>query len=448
MPERADSQQRPVGRRSRLVSFRSGTPRTPRAQQHRTASPARRAEEHAWPSGGAVQPAVAHPGAGATATAPGRVHAHRRATEPAVVSGPSPFGERPRLVFWEMTRACRLACGHCRAAAEPMPRPGELTTAEGERLIEDLRRFGEPLPLLVATGGDPLMRPDLFHLLEGARQLGFTTALAPAVTRLLNGRAIERLAACGVHGMSVSLDAPGWAHDELRGVPGTFRRSLLALRRGRSAGLAVQVNTVVMRRTLWYLPALAARLIEEGVRIWEVFFLVATGRAMAEQYITPEEAEDVCRFLLDVTGYGIAVRTVEAPFIRRVQAQRWSAVSSPGPTYSGLMERLRSAAGEAGPPRPLPPRGTLDGDGVLFIAHDGRLHPGGLLPVLLGDARQESPVSVYRNHPLLQAIRQRRFNGPCGRCAWRWACGGSRARSYAERADALGSDPACRQALA
>lgn len=349
------------------------------------------------------------------------------------------FSKQPILVFWEGTRACGLACRHCRAEAQPDPLPGELTSAEGRRLLDAIRAFGDPPPVVVFTGGDPLRRPDFWELLDYARGIGLTPAISPAVTPLLDAAAMRRLAAAGAHSVSISIDAGAAAHDELRGVPGTYARSLQAVRDALAAGLQVQVNTVVMRHTLEDLPAMAAMLLREGVPVWEVFFLVVTGRALAEQQLPPEEIGDVCRLLLDASAYGLTVRTVEGPFIRRVFADPGEG----GPTYHRLSAALRELAGPPPGRASIGRRGTLDGDGILFVAYDGRIMPGGLLPVSLGNVRTGDLVETYRSHPLLADIRVRRFHGPCGECDARDICGGSRARSFAATGDALGSDPAC-----
>jgi MoaA/NifB/PqqE/SkfB family radical SAM enzyme len=295
----------------------------------------------------------------------------------------------------------------------------------------------------VFTGGDVLMRPHLDELLAVADTLGLVTAVSPSATDRLDAEAIAMFRALGVHGMSVSIDAGAAAHDELRGVPGTHARSVAALRLAVAEGLAAQVNTVVMRSTVDDLADVAGMLLDTGVHTWEVFFLVATGRALASQYLSPDEIRDVSAFLLEATRYGLAVRTVEGPFVRRAAAQALAGTLDPGPLYHRLRDRLRELAGPARGPIRMAKTGTLDGDGILFVAHDGTIQPGGLVPIPLGNVRTDSRVRVYREHPLLQSIRARAFKGPCGVCAYRDACGGSRARAFAASGDALGSDPLC-----
>jgi radical SAM protein len=355
----------------------------------------------------------------------------------------SRFADRPALVFWETTRACLLACRHCRASAQPEPLPGELSHAEGLALLRQVAAFGPPRPVMVFTGGDVMMRPDLDALLAAARDLGLTTAVSPSATDRLDEAAIARLRALGVHGLSVSIDAGAAAHDRLRGVPGTHARSVRALRQARLSGLEAQVNTVVMRSTVEDLADVAADLLAAAVPTWEVFFLVATGRALAEEYLTPAETLDVAAFVLDTTRYGLRLRIVEGPWVRRAAEEARLGTLRPGPLHTRLTARLRERAGPPHGPIRLARAGTLDGDGILFVAHDGTIQPGGLLPVALGNVRGDSLVAVYRDHPLLRAIRARNFAGACRVCAYRQACGGSRARAFAASGDALGPDPLC-----
>jgi radical SAM protein len=353
------------------------------------------------------------------------------------------FADHPVLLFWETTRACLLACRHCRASAQPDPLPGQLGRAEGIDLLFQAAEFAPHPPVVVFTGGDVLLRPDLESLLAVARSLRLVTAVSPSATDRLNERALDRLAALGVHGLSVSIDAGPEGHDRLRGVAGTHARSVAALRAARARNFVVQVNTVVMRSTVADLPQVAATLVEAGVRVWEVFFLVATGRALASEYLTPAEVLDVCAFLVESTRYGIELRTVEAPFIRRVFDGMREGSLAPGPLYARLTADLASRLGTPSRPPHLARAGTLDGDGILFVAHDGAIHPGGLLPLPLGNVRAHRLVDVYRTHPVLQAIRARTLHGPCGECPARFACGGSRARAYAATGDPLGTDPLC-----
>ncbi len=167
--------------------------------------------------------------------------------------------QRPMLVFWETTRACLLACRHCRASAMPDPLPGELSTPEGRELIRSLTDFGRPYPVLVLTGGDVLMRTDVYDLAAYAASLKIPVALAPSVTGKLSPDAARRMREAGVKAVSISLDGavPG-THDGIRGIDGHFAQTLAAIRMLRAYGFVVQVNTVVMRDNVEELPEVAA----------------------------------------------------------------------------------------------------------------------------------------------------------------------------------------------
>ncbi len=361
------------------------------------------------------------------------------------------FVTRPLLVFWETTRACQLACRHCRASAMPTALPGELSTAEGLRLLDDLADFGRPRPILILTGGDCLMRPDLFDLVEYARGLGIPVAVSPSVTPNLTRPAMARLRGLGVKVASISLDgATAATHDAVRGVPGHFDQTLAAIRTLVDEGFKVQVNTTVMRDNVEELADVAALVQGTGAAIWEVFFLIGVGRGAASREIGPADAEDVCHFLVDASRYGFLVRTVEAPFFRRVLAWRRAAERDPaarpfslGPLHAHLSYRLRQRLGPPGGRMAAPSVSTRDGKGIIFVAFDGAVHPAGFLPLPLGNVRTESLAGLYRDHPLLRAIRGARFSGRCGACELRDLCGGSRARAFAASGDPLAEDPAC-----
>ena len=357
-----------------------------------------------------------------------------------------PLERAPRLVLWETTKACPLACAHCRAVAEPDPAPGELGTAEGVALIDELAGARRPRPVLVLSGGDCLARADLLALLEHAQAVGVPVALAPAVSPRLTPALAAGVMARGVGHVSLSLDgATPSTHDTIRRVPGHLAATVATVEMLVAAGLSVQVNTVVMPANLAELAELAVRLHRLGVGVWEVFFLVAVGRGQAMAEIGAEAAEDVCHLLVDVAERGLVVRTVEAPFYRRVQHER--ALAGAAPPRSARHARLRRTV-EAGmgpavvPVRP-PREGTRDGKGIVFVAHDGEVYPSGFLPRSLGNVRRAGLLPIYRDHPVLRAIRAGAFPGRCGACRHRDLCGGSRARAYAATGDPLGDAPAC-----
>ena len=367
-------------------------------------------------------------------------------TLPAVRRGKGPdYAQRPMLVFWETTRACALACKHCRASATMQALPGELTTTQGKDLIDQVAGFGRPYPILVLTGGDCLMRPDLFELVDYATGLGLPTALSPSVTPTLTPQMIERIVASGVKAVSISLDgAVAATHEGVRGIPDHFNDTVAAIRALAAAGLTVQVNTTVMRANVEELADVAALIKNAGAAIWEVFFLVQVGRGVSTEAVTPAEHEDICHFLFDASQHGFIVRTVEAPFFRRVVARRRA--GDPAPTsagYTTLSARLETLMG---PPAGLPraqTASTRDGKGIVFVAYDGEVYPAGFLPLGLGNVCTTPLAEIYRDNPLLKQIRATEFTGRCGSCEYADLCGGSRARAFASSGDPLGEDPAC-----
>ena len=355
------------------------------------------------------------------------------------------YAQRPMLVFWEVTRACLLACRHCRASAAPDPLPGELTGPEGRALIDQVAGFGRPYPILILTGGDCLLRPDIFEMVAHANSLGVPVAMSPSVTPMLTPEAIDRMVEAGVKAVSLSLDGatPG-THDGVRGIPGHFEQTIPAIRALVAAGLRVQINTTVMRANLHELADIAAIMAETGVAIWEVFFLVPVGRGQATGAITPEEHEQVCHFLFDSSHYGFTIRTVEAPFFRRVVVQRKAGGPAPQEApYLQLRERLVERLGPPVGRSTAHTASTRDGKGIVFVAYDGEVYPAGFLPLPLGSVRDRALVDIYRDNEVLRSIRAADFGGRCGRCEYADLCGGSRARAYAATGDPLAEDSAC-----
>ena len=355
------------------------------------------------------------------------------------------YAQRPMLVFWEVTRACLLACAHCRASATPDALPGELGTEEGRRLIDQVAGFGRPYPILVLTGGDCLLRKDTFELVEYANSLGVPVAMSPSVTPMLTDEAIHTMVECGVKAVSLSLDgATAATHDGVRGIPGHFDQTIPAIRALVAAGLKVQINTTVMRANVDELADIAALMAQTGVHIWEVFFLVHVGRGEATGAITPQEHEDVCHFLYDASHYGYIVRTVEAPFFRRVVVQRREGLPAPADElYVRLHEQLVAHLGPERGRSSAHTASTRDGKGIVFVAYNGEVYPAGFLPLGLGSVREQPLADIYRDNPTLLRIRSMEFGGRCGVCEYADLCGGSRARAYAATGEPLAEDPAC-----
>jgi radical SAM protein len=361
-----------------------------------------------------------------------------------------PFDDRPLLVFWEMTKACDLSCFHCRASAQPEPAGDELSQDEGRALIDELASMGRPRPILILTGGDCLQRPDIIELVTYASERAVPVAVAPSVSSRLTDANLHALRQHGVKTISLSLDgARASTHDAVRGIDGHFDDTIKAVATLKRCGFTVQINTTVMATNLDELADIAVLIHEMGVDVWELFFLIATGRGTEALATSAQENEDVCNFLVDAARYGFTVRTVEAPFFRRVVAQRRELrdghyrVALTGALYQRLRRRLVDELGESNAPSRTTTAATRDGKGIIFVAANGDVYPSGFLPLRLGNVRDQRLSDIYRDNPLLRLIRDAAFTGPCGACVQKQLCGGSRARAYAMSGDPLGSDPGC-----
>ena len=338
-----------------------------------------------------------------------------------------------------------LACRHCRASATTRAPAGELTTAEGRELIDQVAGFGRPHPIVVLTGGDCLLRPDLFDLVGYASLRGVPVCLSPSVTPMLDQAMIGMIASSGVKAVSVSLDgADAATHDGVRGIPGHFPDTLAAISDLVAAGVTVQVNTTVMAANVRQLADVAGLVAGTGAHMWEVFFLVQVGRGQGTGAIPAAQHDDVCHFLVDASRYRFVVRTVEAPFFRRTLTLRRDGCPPPDTQlYRELASRLTELLG---PPCRQPGAhiaATRDGKGIMFVSSTGDVYPAGFLPLSLGSMRSRSLRDLYVGSPLLRDIRAGKFGGRCGRCEYADLCGGSRARAYAASGDPLGEDPAC-----
>lgn len=359
------------------------------------------------------------------------------------------FARTPFTVAWEITRACALACIHCRAEAQPRRDPRELTTAEAFGVIDQIVDIGGPI--LIITGGDPLRRDDCFEIIERAASRGLRVAFSPSATARCTRTAIDRARDSGVSRIHISLDGPDAAsHDAFRGVRGSFERTMQILQSVQDAGLALQVGTTVSRHSIGRLPEIADLISRFGPVMWSVFFLVPTGRGQASDMVSPKEHEWAFNWLYDTAkGSPFDIRTTAAMAYRRVVIQRRRAEAesgadahprAPRPAFPNVVGAGYSFQGDMG----MSMKGVNDGDGFAFIDHIGNVCPSGFLPLPAGNLRQQPFTDIYRDSQLFQALRDRSLlKGKCGACEFRPVCGGSRARAYALTGDYLASDPSC-----
>jgi radical SAM protein len=349
------------------------------------------------------------------------------------------FNLAPFTIAWEVTRACAFACVHCRADAQHTRDPRELNTEEAKGLIDRLVDFGSPI--LIFTGGDPMMRRDLFELISYATQKGLRCSLTPTATALPTIERLQKAHEAGIRRIALSLDAPdAETHDAFRQVPGSWQRTMDILRNAQKAGLSVQVNTTVSKHNYERLDEMIPFIQEVGAVQWSVFFLVPTGRALAEKMISAEDHERIFNWLYDLSKTApFDIKSTAAPMYRRVAIERKRAEQTNGApvTFQGAGFQYADGLNR-------PTRGVNDGNGFLFISHIGEIQPSGFLPITAGNVRADDVVEVYRHSQLFTDLRSpEKLKGRCGICSYRDVCGGQRGRAYGITGDYLESDPAC-----
>ena len=318
-----------------------------------------------------------------------------------------------------------MACQHCRAEAQPRRHPDELDEKEAIHLVEQLAALAPPM--LILTGGDPLMRRDVLSIARRATDFGMRVGLSPSGTQRLLNFDFSALRDAGIDRISLSLDgATEESHDRFRGVRGTFARTLKAVEMAHDVGLSVQINTTLTRSNLHEFPDFRRLMFQLQPAMWSIFILVPTGRAGADQVPDSDDLERIFEEMADLVGNApFAIKTTEGHHFRRVLAQR-------------------GKGGDKGRQGMRSPPGIRDGRGVMFISHTGVVSPSGFLPFDCGNVRDRHPATIYRGHPLFVSLRDSdALGGKCGRCEFRKICGGSRARAYGVTGDPFAEDPAC-----
>jgi len=332
----------------------------------------------------------------------------------------------PHVVVLESTKACDLACKHCRAVALPHRLPGELETWEIKRLIDDLASSG--VKLFVVSGGDALKREDIFEILSYSSPR-ITTALSPSGSRI-DVSVAQEIKNSGVSIVSISVDGPEEIHDEFRGVRGAFKMASKAISSLQEVGVPVQINTTVSKYNVNRLEEVREAVMSFNPRYWDIFMLIPTGRATREMMISPYEGDMVMRTVAKWRLEGLNVRMTCAPYLVRVMNEMGIRPVPPDNTYG-----RRSIQGA---------RGCMAGNGYAFVAYDGTVYPCGFLPIPTGNVRHRKFSEIYDSSPVFRALRDPgKLGGKCGICEFRTVCGGCRARAFSITEDFLAEDPFC-----
>jgi len=382
------------------------------------------------------------------------------------------FDQSPFLAIWEVTQSCDLACKHCRAAAQPIPHPDELTHEEGKALIDQIAEM--QIPIFVFTGGDPLKRKDIIELIRYAASKGVHVAVTPSATPLLTRDSIQRLRDAGVVRLGISLDGScPEIHDAFRGLPGAWARTIQAIEWANEAGIPIQVHSTINRHNAGDLDNLCNLFEKLAIVMWNVFFLVPVGRGQVGDLLSGEEFEQVFGKIYELSRRAnFQIKTTEAMHYRRyllqhnLEERRVAHESSLGHGHPGATQGTGFSSygnaveneGALGPGyEPAAPtadpasrnhawatRRVNDGKGFVFISHVGNVYPSGFLPIHAGNIRETPLKEIYRNAPIFKALRDTsRLEGKCGACEYKEICGGSRARAYALTGNPLAQEPCC-----
>jgi len=345
------------------------------------------------------------------------------------------YNENPFIVIWEVTRACALKCLHCRAEAQYRADPHQLSFEEGKKLIDEIAKMENPL--FVFTGGDPLMRSDLFELARYAiEEKSLPVSMTPSATPKVTRDAIRKAKEVGLSRWAFSLDGScAEIHDHFRGTRGSYDLTMKGIEYLKEMKIPIQVNTTVSNYNLDDLEAIAEKVKDMEAVLWSLFFLVPTGRGMEKDMITADQHEEVMKWLCQIgqtMPYG--VKATEAPHYRRVFLQEKQRL---GESMAAGRAKRSDLLGRA-------PKGVNDGDGFVFISHTGDVYPSGFLPVVCGNVREQPLTEIYRSSKVMRQLRDKSLlKGKCGVCEFKEICGGSRARAYAVTGDYLESDPYC-----
>lgn len=337
----------------------------------------------------------------------------------------------PRLVAWEVTRSCNLNCVHCRAASERGPYKGELDHAKSLEILDQIALTGKPI--IILTGGEPLLREDIFDLARHGTGLGLRMVMATNGT-LLTPDITSEIKDSGIQRISISIDGAGpEEHDLFRKVPGAFEAALRGISLLKEAGVEFQINTTVTRQNVQKIDSILKMAIDLGAVAHHIFLLVPTGRAkdMINQEIDSSEYENLLHWFYNMRDkVPLHLKATCAPHYYRILRQEAHARGEKVDFENYGLDAVT--------------RGCLGGTSFCFISHDGIVQPCGYLELNCGDLKESSFDAIWRNSEIFQNLRDySSYKGKCGRCEYKKYCGGCRARAFEATGDYLAEEPLC-----
>jgi len=336
-----------------------------------------------------------------------------------------------RLVAWETTRRCNLACKHCRAVAEDHPYDNELDTKASFQLLEQIREVGEPI--IILTGGEPLLRQDIFDIAAFGTKLGLRMVMAPNGT-LITKEIAEKMKASGIKRISVSLDgSTPCTHDAFRGIEHAFEKSIQGINFAKEAGIEFQINTTITKSNLNEIPKILRLAEDLGAVAHHIFLLVPTGRGkyILDGEINAQEYEETLNWFYDQREkVKLQLKATCAPHYYRILRQR---SKKEGKKITFETHGLDAVT-----------RGCLAGTGFCFISHVGRVQTCGFLDVECGNITRLSFKDIWENSHVFNQLRNLdNLENKCGICEFKKVCGGCRARAYEATGNYLAEEPLC-----
>ena len=336
-----------------------------------------------------------------------------------------------RLVAWETTRRCNLRCKHCRAGAEDHHYPNELDTNASFKLLEQIAEVGKPI--IILTGGEPLLRDDIFDIAAYGTRLGLRMVMAPNGT-LITPESAKQMKESGIKRISISLDgSTPESHDRFRGLENAFQDSIRGIEIAKDAGLEFQINTTITKTNLEEIPKILTLAEDLGAVAHHIFLLVPTGRGkyIVDSAINAKEYEETLNWFYDQKDKTpLQLKATCAPHYYRILRQR---AKADGKKVTFETHGLDAVT-----------RGCLAGTGFCFISHVGQVQTCGFLDVACGDITKQTFKEVWENSTVFNELRDfNRLENKCGICEFKRVCGGCRARAYEATGSYLEEEPLC-----
>jgi heme b synthase len=336
-----------------------------------------------------------------------------------------------RMIAWEVTRSCNLACVHCRASAKDGHYEGELNTTQCRRILDEIASFSAPV--IILTGGEPLLRPDIFDIAAYGNNKGLRMVMATNGT-LVTHEIARKMIDAGVRRVSISIDGlDAESHDDFRKVPGAFVAAMGGIEALKKVGLEFQINTTVTKANLGSIKGILKLAVKLGAVAHHIFLLVPTGRGkeMASQEIAPADYEGTLRWFYEESFKSpIQLKATCAPHYFRIFHQ----IGGPAQTATKKANSALHAM----------TRGCMGGSSFCFISHTGQAQPCGYLELDCGQVKEKGVEDIWKNSPVFNKLRDLNlYGGKCGRCEFIRVCGGCRARAYEISGNFLGEEPYC-----